>query len=125
MQFLALCQEHYAVWSGNIHVAMLGILCSILAGSLVDVDLPLLKSIHRLVKSLLFAFALWISGLCIDQPDTKQIAGALHPACSVLRPIVKIESPWKPKFQHGFLQGVFYNTLLHRPVKLTVEKCIW
>lgn len=60
-------------------------------------------------------------GFGIDQPDTKQIAGALHHACSVLRPIVKIESPWKPKFQHGFLQGVFYNTLLHRPVKLTVE----
>ena len=53
MQFLALCQEHYAVWSGNIHVAKFGILCSILAGSLVDGKLtPAKKSIHRLVKSL-------------------------------------------------------------------------
>ena len=51
-------------------------------------------------------------GLCIDQPDTKQIAGALHPACSVLRPIVKIESPWKPKFQHGYMNVTTPNRIV-------------
>lgn len=88
MQFLALCQEHYAVWSGNIHVAMLGILCSILAGSLVDVDLPLLKK-HRGLGLLLAIVVVAMLAACstkdsVSEVPDKDDSDAIVPPASVL-----------------------------------------
>ncbi|MGO5061349.1 hypothetical protein ACTQ3Z_06125 [Lawsonibacter sp. LCP25S3_F5] len=51
------------------------------------------QRVHR--NSLLLAFALWISGLCVDQTDAQQTAGPLHPVCAVLGAVVKAE-PLKP-----------------------------
>ena len=44
-----------------------------------------------MIETLLFSLALRVTGLGVQQPDTEQTTGTLHPMCAVLRTVVKVD----------------------------------
>ena len=74
-----------------------------------------------MIEALLLALSLRITRPGIQQTDTEQTAGSLHPMGAVLRAIIEVDTARNAILLDALFHRIFHNGLLHISVKLRVD----